>query len=464
MAPVVERGATLRRSTFALWRCWYRKPPPIASIEPDSPQKTVFDRGASCTRRIFLVALIPVLWTASVARSQDAIRPSLAGEAAAEARRQTFERVPYNLLIGPVKFRFSSTFGVEYNDNINLAEVGKQDDFILRPQVNMNVMWPVTQLNTLRFDIGVGYAFYLDHSQYNTNGVLLAPGSQLAFDIFVGDFRINFHDRFSLQQDPIEQVALSNVADYGRFENTAGVSVLWDLNKAVVTLGYDHYTYVSTTSDFDYLDRNAEELSLSAYFTISSTTGAGLEATYVKTYYDQNILNDSNTFTAGVFVETQLTNYLKLRVASGYQTVSFDDSGLVRDFHDLRDYYANALISHRVNSVLTHSIAIGHETQLGVNSNFITLNYIRHTATWNLIYHTLLSTELFYEDADDSGGEVFPFVAEHIHRYGGAITIGYQLTKHITLGARYQYTQKDSDQPLRDYRQNRISFDGTYSF
>ena len=57
-----------------------------------------------------------------------------------------------------------------------------------------------------------------------------------------------------------------------------------------------------------------------------------------------------------------------------------------------------------------------------------------------------------------------PFVAEHIHRYGGALSIGYQLTQHVTLGLRYQYIQKDSDQPLRDYRQNRVSLDGTYSF
>jgi outer membrane protein assembly factor BamA len=59
---------------------------------------------------------------------------------------------------------------------------------------------------------------------------------------------------------------------------------------------------------------------------------------------------------------------------------------------------------------------------------------------------------------------VNPFVAEHIHRYGGALSLGYQLTPHVTLGFRYQYTQKDSDLPLRDYRQNRVSLDGTYSF
>jgi hypothetical protein len=382
--------------------------------------------------------------------------------------------------------------GFEYNDNINLAEDGSavffsptgpilittspQSDFILRPQVNLNALWPITQLNTLKFDIGVGYAFYLDHSNYNTNGVLVQPGSQLAFDIFVGDFRINFHDRFSLEQDPVAEVSLSNVADYGRFQNTAGVSVLWDLNKAVVTLGYDHYTFISTTDVFDYLDRNAEIFSGSIGFTPTSTMTVGIEGSVIDTYYDQNVLNDSITYSVGGFMETQLTSYLKLRVAGGYQSIDFDNTGLVNDAHDLNDYYANVLLSHRVNSVLSHSIAAGHETQLGVNSNYVTLNYIRHTANWNIFYKTLLTTELFYEDADDSGGSgplflpvpgvpnINPFVAEHIHRYGGALTLGYQLTPHVTLGLRYQYTQKDSDQPLRDYRQNRIAFDGTYSF
>jgi hypothetical protein len=443
-------------------------------------------------RRLGLAVLVPLLCAAGISRGQDAIRPSLAGEAAAEARRQSIDKIPYNLQLGPIKFRFSATMGVEYNDNINLAEDSSaffpsptgpilittkpQDDIILRPQVNINALWPITQLNTFKMDIGVGYAFYLNHSNYNTNGVLVSPGSQIAFDIFVSDFRINIHDRFSLEQDPVAEVALSNVADYGRFQNTAGISVLWDLNKAVVTVGYDHYNFISTTSVFDYLDRNAEIFSGSIGFTPSSTVTVGVEGSFVDTYYNKNILNDSRTYSVGGFLETQLTSYLKLRVAGGYQVINFDHTGLVNDAHDLKDYYANALLSHRVNSVLTQNLSVGHETQLGVNSNYVKLNYARYTTSWNIFYHTLFSTEMFYEDADDSGGSgilfgpvsgvpnVNPFVAEHIHRYGGALTLGYQLTPHVTLGLRYQYTQKDSDQPLRDYQQNRVAFDGTYSF
>ena len=426
----------------------------------------------SSTKWMRLALLLALVFATSFARAQDAIRPSLAGEASAEARRQTLDRIPYNLLVGPVRFRFSATMGVEYNDNINVAEVDTQEDFIFRPQINLDALWPITQLNTLRFDLGLGYAFYADHSDQNTNGVLLAPGSQLSFDIFVSDFRINVHDRFSLEQDPIGEAQLSGVVDYGRFQNTGGVSVLWDLNKAVVTLGYDHYNFLATNDDFDYLNRNAENLTGSVSVAVTSTTGVGVEGSYVFSNYDQNVLNDSDTYSAGAFVETQLTNYLKLRVAGGYQNISFDGNDEVlgpfpdgsfvfyNDSGKLNDYYVNALLSHRINGAITHRLSVGHESQLGVNSNYITLNYVRHTATWNVINHTLLSTEFFYEDAEDSGG----FVDEHLQRYGGAFTVGYQLNSHVTIGARYQYTQKDSDVPLRDYKQNRISIDGTYSF
>jgi hypothetical protein len=358
--------------------------------------------------------------------------------------------------------------------------------------VNFNAMWPITQLNTLRLDIGIGYAFYLSHSEYNTNGVLLAPGSQLSFDVFVGDFRINFHDRFSLEQDPVGEPGLSGVADYGRFQNTAGVSVLWDLNKAVATFGYDHYTFIATNDDFEYLDRNADAFMASLSVALSSTTGVGVETAYVFNRYTDDLLNDSNTFSVGAFVETQVTNYVKVRVAGGYQKISFDDDDVVlgpfpdafflnpanipagasfdgdflvfQDQGDLDDFYANILISHRINAAFTHRLAAGHESQLGVNSNYIQLNYVRHTATWNILNKTLLATEFFYEDAEESGGFLNGGRGEELRRYGGALSLGYQLTRHVTLGARYQYTQKDSDVLLRDYRQNRVSFDGTYSF
>src|SRR3954463_8970173 len=104
-------------------------------------------------RRLGLAVFGLLLFTVVAARAQAPIRPSLAGEAAAEARRQSIDKIPYNLQVGPIKFRFSATMGVEYNDNINLAEdrqitvlttfagpltfgTEPQSDVILRPQIN----------------------------------------------------------------------------------------------------------------------------------------------------------------------------------------------------------------------------------------------------------------------------------------------------------------------------------------
>lgn len=452
--------------------------------------------SSSCLKkRIALIFLLPLLIVPSVVRSQDAVRPSLAGEAASEARRQDIERIPYNLLVGPIRLRIGASIGVEYNDNINYADDGTvtiatpggpitvdsdpEEDIIIRPQINFDAIWPITQLNTLRLDIGLSYAAYLDHSEANTNGLLISPGSQIAFDIFVGDFRINIHDRMSLQQDPIAELGLSNVIDYGRFQNYVGISVLWDLNQVLVTVGYDHYNYISTTDRFDYLDRMAEQLSGTIGFKVSDAMFVGAEGNAVFTKYDQSVLNDNETYSAGGFFETQLTNNARIRLAGGYQWIDFDHNFVTFDFgfpfgvitlpdkQDQNDWYANGLLTHVINASVSQSISAGHESQLGVNSNAIRLNYIRHTVNWKVMRNTLLTTEVFYEHAKDTGGiAAFPFSAkgEHLERYGGALTLGYQLTPHVTLGLRYQYTQKESNVPLRDYEQNRVSLDGTYSF
>jgi hypothetical protein len=421
--------------------------------------------------------LIAMALLASVsAYAQDAVRPSLAGQDAYNARQEDVSRIPYNLLVGPVRLRVGATVGVEYNDNINYAEVNTKDDVIVTPNLTLDMIWPVTQLNTLRLDLGIGYSFYLNHSDNNTDYILVAPKSQLAFDIFVGDFRINLHDRFEAQQDPIQEGALSNVTNYGRFENTAGLSVLWDLNKLLLQVGYDHYNFIATNSTFDYLNRNAEMVGGSAAFIVNPTITVGAEGNAVFTRYDNNsssdigILNDNKDYSVGGFTEISLTSNLKARVAGGYQWIDFDQNFVTfffgpfginfPDHQNLADYYVNGLISHRINAQITQTLSAGHENQLGVNSNYITLNFVRHAVSWNILRNTLITTEFFFEDAEESGG----VINESFQRIGGAVTIGYQLTPHLTLGVRYQGTNKDSDVFLRDYNQNRVSVDGTYSF
>ncbi len=85
-----------------------------------SRQATLNSHAFPLGKIAFAFALL--LSAAATGLAQDAIRPSLAGEAAAEARRQSIDNIPYNLQLGPMRLRFSATLGFEYNDNVNLSE------------------------------------------------------------------------------------------------------------------------------------------------------------------------------------------------------------------------------------------------------------------------------------------------------------------------------------------------------
>ena len=82
--------------------------------------------------------------------------------------------------------------------------------------------------------------------------------SQLLFDMRVKDFLFDFHDRFSFYEDPSTEAALANTATYGGLQNTAGLAATWDLEKLVLTLGYDHQNSIPSSEQFSYANHASE--------------------------------------------------------------------------------------------------------------------------------------------------------------------------------------------------------------
>ena len=83
---------------------------------------------------------------------------------------------------------------------------------------------------------------------------------------------------------------------FGRFQNMAGIGVLWDSNDLVITGGYDHSDYIATkaisssganlnTSSLNY---STDEVTTSAFFHFMSNLGGGLEATSSYVTYKAN--------------------------------------------------------------------------------------------------------------------------------------------------------------------------------
>src|SRR4029077_17433808 len=87
----------------------------------------------------------------------------------------------------------------------------------------------------------VGYSAYIIHPELSR--FYITPGSELSFDIYSGDFWINFHDRFSISENSYQDPTVTGNGDYSQLQNALGVAATWDLNKVLVRGGYDHVNY-----------------------------------------------------------------------------------------------------------------------------------------------------------------------------------------------------------------------------
>jgi hypothetical protein len=396
--------------------------------------------------------------------AQESIRPSTTGVLASEARQNTTSTGNYFLKAGPVDFSASLSTDVEYNDNVGLAEVGRESDIIIRPTLAIDSEWRITQLNTLHFDISLGYQKYLDHGSLDTRTILLDPGSQLSFDVYVGGIlKLNFHDRFSIMQNPVDEPLLSNVANFQRFENTAGVTALFDFNDLKIVVGYDHFNYRTFESDFDFLDRSEEQFYASAGLRLSDAITVGLDGSGGLINYRLNINNDGTTWTAGPFLEATLSSYTTLRITGGWQEMNFSQTGTTGDTNNYGGWFGNLTISQRLNQYWTHSVSAGHEARLGLEVNFSEYDYLRYLSQWQINPRLNAGFEAFLEQ-DNESGTIQAQDSELARRWGGGISLSYRLGPKLTAGLQYHYVKKDSDLVLRSYYQNSVSLDLKYEF
>ncbi len=159
-------------------------------------------------------------------------------------------------------------------------------------------------------------------------------------------------------------------------------------------------------------------------------------------------------------MEMTISRFLNLRVAGGYQGLSFDNSSSTlankvnnaSDNSDLNSYYANLTLAHRLNRFVTETLAAGRETQSGLQTNYQITDYVRYTANVRMLRDITTGFTFFY-DHDTLSSRANP---ETIDRYGAGVNVSYQLTRKASVSAGYQFIIKDSSLIDNSYNQNRF--------
>ena len=409
----------------------------------------------------WLAALM--LLGARLATAQEALRSSLAGDAAAEARNLQLQSLPYTVKLGDFRLLVTPSLGLDWNDNINLSRDNTEADFILRPLVALNASYPIGAYNLLNLSVAFGYDKYLNHDEYSQ--WRLDAGSELSFDVYVKDFWINFHDRPQYSQDPSQEAAVAGPGSgsYGTFQNTAGLSGTWDLEDVTLTLGYDHQNVMSLSSQFNQINRASELVVARTGLKFNPRLTVGVEGTATFTTYDQAVLNDNQQYSAGIYGDWRPGSYFSVQPRLGYTIFESGQTSTSVKGGNLASWYANLTLAHKVTDFLSYSLSAGHEISPGIQSDAIEDSYIRPSVDWNVIKDVTLQTSLFYEHGSEGGGQQASLLENNFDWYGGALSLSYSPMKKVKISLNYRLTLRSSNVASGEYTQNLVGLQITYT-
>ncbi len=418
--------------------------------------------GPLVVRAALFVLLAPPIATSTV-HAQEAVRMSLAGAQAAQARQDAASTPSYyNLQVGPTYWRFGAGLGFDYNDNITLVQNGQEGDFGYTPSVTTHLLWPISEIQSLNLTLGAGYAGYVQHSYLNR--AFITPDSEVSFNIYAGDFVINLHDRFSITENSYQDPTVAGSGAYSQFQNSAGVSALWDLNKLIVKFGYDHASSLELAGGQGQPDQTSEIVSASAGYTLEPGLVVSLDAGGALVNYSTTTTNtpytDAPEWNVGASIQDKVTEHLSFTADAGYVVSTPQASGALPGALGFSGYYANVGITHRVNQFVKYSLSGGRMLStmlLGGPTETYTANW---SATWTVIQKISIATSFVYVRGTQvgfAGGETFD-------QYGPEISFGRPITKKMSSSIDYQFLERGSNLPGRAYTLNVVMLNLTYRF
>ena len=244
--------------------------------------------------------------------------------------------------------------------------------------------------------------------------------------------------------------------------------------------------YITTSTKFDLLHRWAPHFSTNTsvaldllYYTQSSSGGLSnsylnytfgnefrfsssprltwiLEGRYsLQDYIDNSALNSGTAFFLGG-VDWIWSRRLTTSVRAGAALRSFDSGGSTTDpYLELSARYQTSR-----RSSLSVNTRYGYEQQNFVGNRDISYRLglaYQHALTYRLSGD--LGFNLIHTDSTPATG-----AGSSTNTYDFNAGLQYRLNRHLSLGARYFYTQLNSSTGLQDYNRNRVLFSADYEF
>jgi hypothetical protein len=408
----------------------------------------------------------------SVARGQYALQVDDAYAAYAQSQTRgapTSDLGNYNVKIGPTGWKFGAGMALQYTSNAGYSQNNATGDFIIQPSASAAMLWPITDQNSLTFNLSAGYSAYMRDTDLNR--FYISPGSALAFNIFVGPVRITLYDRASISQSYQNPTVSAGNAGYTYFQNDIGAMANWALDKGSITWGYDHLNYIqmkgveNTLLAGNYGNSASEVVTAQVGYAVAPQITLGPQAGLTWINYQNALAGSAFQWNAGVYGKWTLSEKMTLGGSVGWTVYTPKTSSDLFNQSSSSPYF-QLTWSHQLSQLMTYSLNAGYTTTAGQYSSGPTQAYnVGFGVSWNVLRGYTISTPFSWS----SGNGLYQF-SQNYSYYSAGISISRPITKKLSASLGYSINFQNSDYSIlssaanSNYTVNNVTLSAQYSF
>lgn len=365
-----------------------------------------------------------------------------------------------NLVLEP-----SAKLGLRYDTNVNSSEAAPLEDTLLELEVRWTGNWDLTEYNTFNFEFGATYRKYLQNEELDREllNFSLIPDTHLDLGIRISEYlSLLLADDLRFADDTTDTIGFDgqgnvlrfDTLQYSRIENEFSARLLWDVSQNDKAFAYFRRDDIVTYEDeFDYVDRSTHALGVDWKHILGEAALVGVTGEMTWSDHAEAVRNDSSGYSAAVYANYGLTEFISLEGRYGYQHEDFEEGGAIDDSSDVSSPYWSIGLNHTVNSSLSHAISYAQSTRLGFLANSVDYDTLSWAVAYNGLRNTVVNAVASREWAEDSGG-VYP---EEFERWLLQVSAVHTLSPRMNIELAFSYQEKDSNRILRSYDRMQVS-------
>jgi hypothetical protein len=383
---------------------------------------------------------------------------------------ESFKRSPEAFFyFGPFQEILDGSVGVQYTDNVNLAETDKISDLSFTQQLSLNTTWVISHLNKLQFSLGgeLMENFYGNGRSQVTFAI--DPNSIIDFRFDLSDYQVRLYDQISYAQNPSSDPTATNTANLNSFTNTIGAVIDKDLGLAVVSLTGD-YTYNTQSGQNVEGQTNPSTSGTRETFRIGSNATFRWTPTIIYGFNTvatrstgENTAN-VNSLNFGPFINGKLNRSLEFDLSGGLSVIETTPS-------EPLGYYLSVALRYPINRHLQVLASGSHDLVFTNGTNLTEETVLRAGAQMKLTRLISFSLTPFVNFGDvktataGSGATTGPYT-----QLGITASLAWQPRRRWTTTLSYDYVRRESSGSIQagatsdNYIQNTLSLQIGYTF